>query len=184
MFLRNFYITLALQFFNYNSMGEQSWSDGNLYLRNVNAGFISASAAPRLRFAILYPQTSSGGTPFITFGTGTTPVDYDDYKLASAITSTNLTASNFTYGSYHYNPTTRTYSVPITCILSNNSTSTSYTIKEVGIGYYYSVSSSNNGAVLYYREVLEEPFTIMAGESLKYTHTIEFTMPDFSASQG
>lgn len=102
------------------------------------------------------------GMTGIMLGTGSTPEDYDDYRLSSIITS-GLSLNS------------QTGSITPTEITADNhvkwstdftiSDSVGHTIREYGIvvgGY-----NGSPGPILIYRKVLDEPVIIEAGGSLK-----------------
>ena len=110
------------------------------------------------------PSLQSGDTGFIiVLGTGTTPVNYDDYRIETPITSgislvstagtlTNQTTiDNVT----HHVTSTRSFTV-------NNSSASPITINEFAIYASYGVSVLT---CCVYREVLTTPVTLNPSES-------------------
>lgn len=120
--------------------------------------------------------SSATSAPSIIFGSGDTPVTYDDYMLASQI-STDIVKSNIYNNPSRcsYNASTKKWTSYITMTLTNNSTS-AITIKEVGIKMaLYGTTIAQSALV--YREVLASPITISAGETVTYTQHLEYQMP-------
>jgi hypothetical protein len=114
----------------------------------------------------------------IVFGTGTTPVTFDDYSLENII-STGYSKSGFTFGTATYNITNKTWSCPFNVLLTN-SNSSALTFNEVGIVApfnTYNGTSLNQYNALIYREVLSTPITIAANDVVKYTQIFEYIMP-------
>lgn len=114
----------------------------------------------------------------IHFGSGTTPVTANDYKMESEIT-TGLTYIGVSHnyliddGQVIYNLTYK------------NSGSSEITISELGISCYviYGQSSQSTsssryaGRVLIYHEILDNPLTVLAGETFTVSITETFPMP-------
>lgn len=106
-------------------------------------------------------QTSATG---IAFGTGNTPVTYEDYQLESIITSGltlvsssgSLTQPTAYDNTNHHISSERSFTV-------NNSSGSSITISEFGIFIPYEVGGT---CCLAYREVLDNPVTLAQSESV------------------
>ena len=105
----------------------------------------------------------------LCFGSGTTPVTYDDYNLDSIITSglslvsasgTPTQATAYDSGTHHIS-SIRSFTV-------NNSSASPITIAEFGITFPTGFASGNSTSVhaLMYREVLATPVTLNPSESV------------------
>jgi hypothetical protein len=119
-----------------------------------------------------YYYTNSSNYSAIVFGTGNTPVTLDDYKLADQIPSNVINASvssgdNVRINSVSYDAVTGTYTADVS-ILVTNKLNRDITIREFGFGIYY---------YLYYREVLEEPFTIPANGVSVFNYQVSVAVP-------
>lgn len=103
-------------------------------------------------------------------GTGTTPVTATDYKLEAEITSgvnrTISTTNDVAAGVMRRHMT-----------ITNSSTDF-ITITEIGITVMCNSGYSTTARVLVYREVLEEPIVLAAGESFTFTLTDTFAIPE------
>lgn len=107
----------------------------------------------------------------VVLGTGNTPVTFNDYKLSgSQITSFSYT-KNVTTG--FVNSAQDIY-VRGDYVITNTS-STAFTIKEVGVVALH--SSSSNQTTLIERTVLTEPVTIEPGGVGKITYQIDLYYP-------
>lgn len=188
MVLRNYHNILAALVLGAKSTGELSFGDGCLSIKTPSGTLYyldhSIVSVYSCYESIGKPTgsmntNSSGSATFssMVFGTGDTAVTYDDYKLESEYTS--YSRASFVVTEPVYDASTRKFTRTVSCVLTNTGAS-EVTLKEMGIymstaGY----SSSTTGArwCLVYREVLDTPITIAAGDSVKYTHTFEYTMP-------
>ena len=174
MLLRNFYNALAYLMIGSKSIGSTSdFCEGILYMKKLD-GTISAPSSVITNSYTNYwfPMSDmvSSGTSYlygnIMFGTGNTPVTFDDYKLTDyKYFSAN---GSCTTDGVTYDDETKTFSNIFRCNFTN-STGADMTIREIGI------TAVRN--VLYYREVLETPFTVPAGKTITFTHEFKFTMP-------
>lgn len=113
---------------------------------------------------------SSSDISSICFGTGTTPVTYEDYKLETPITSGltvvsssgNLTQTTFDNVTHHYK-----FSKSFTV---NNTSASPITLNEFGI-FVYNYST----AFMVYHEVFATPITLNPAESavVEFIHDAE-----------
>ena len=155
MILRNYYNILARLFvgkYGYDSTSyDDNVGDGSLTLVDMNGnkrGFYLDSQQWNDRFH----EAGLGYNGSFSFGTGTTPVTFDDYKLESEV---SLTISNKTLGEATYDADTKKWNAIKWCNITNN-TDSDVTISEVGISnnYYYGTSNTYYTNFLLCREVL------------------------------
>ena len=103
-----------------------------------------------------YPYT------YILIGSGDTPFTDTDYELDNRIT-TGITFNTSALGKATYDSslgkTVRTATVTI-------NTTADITIKEIGLARYVFTNSSTGYLTLLYREVLDTPITLAAGQSV------------------
>lgn len=136
---------------------------------------------------ITYINVNTNGV-FICFGTGTTPVTFEDQNLESRYE--NLKGANFTTGDPVFNEETGKFEVDFSCVVTNSGAE-QVTLTEMGVGtkFYYSYSAanvaglganSNNNATMLYREILSTPITLEANESITYHHKFEVAIPEIS----
>lgn len=178
MVLRNFYNMIACAVLGVEQTDIGIFGDGHLNLKTYDGTVINRQKYySKLCFGIyeadkyVYGNSEYGGVAI--FGTGDTPVTFDDYTLASFCG--DLTFGNVIHNDVTYNSTEKKFSTTKTFTITNP-TASSITLKEIGIngtarGQY------NDTGVLVYREVFATPITLAAGESITYTHNFEFTMP-------
>lgn len=126
-----------------------------------------------------------GGYAYLWWGTGTTPPTEVDYRLEAPITkASNLTLVEtanqlcpvYSEVTGSRQNGTMTFTQHVYCC------SPTVTINEYGLFKYIRTSSSgteapaptasNNSLVMYAREVLEEPITLLQGQTLKFSYTI------------
>lgn len=126
-----------------------------------------------------------GGYAYLWWGTGTTPPTEADYRLETPITkASNLTLVEtenrlcpvYSEVTGSRQNGTMTFTQHVYCC------SPTVTINEYGLFKYIGTStsgtvapaptSSNNSLVMYAREVLEEPITLLQGQTLKFSYTI------------
>lgn len=100
----------------------------------------------------------------IYLGTGNVTPTIDDYKLSGELV-TGLT-------SQEKHTTTNNNSITFSAIATNN-TESPVTIKEIGLGGYFS-SNSTPFVVLLTRDVLATPVTLNTGDSKTFSITIDF----------
>jgi hypothetical protein len=180
MLLRNYYNLLALLTMGVTSTDTSTFGDGHLNLKRASNGSlndtsfstpVSYSSLGRLpTTAIGYDNLIGGGS--ILLGSGNTAVTFDDYALASIISS-GWTKGTPIVGTPAYNSETKKWTNTISFVCTNTSGST-MTIREVGIG---NGPFSSNSTVLVYREVLATPVEIENGASKTITLNLEYTMP-------
>ena len=195
MFLRNYYNYLAINAFKsfsntdgistYTDVSKSTFEAGSLSLKRrggtVDKTTFTAGLATMAIIPYSYIGTyssssyyySSSGYGVMVFGSGDTPVTFDDYCLANQFSSsvmpiTSVSSSNVKINSVTYNSTTKKYTASVSVMVTNSSNS-SITIKEFGFGNYY---------YLYYREVLSTPLTIGARESAWLNYNVEVTVPE------
>lgn len=182
MLLRNYYNFLA-----YTTLGMtygSTFEDGSLKVKTVDgelrtpsigsfdACFANGVAIPNQNTpSVEHYMSMQGSYKFdIGFGTDDTPATFDDYKLSSWV---SFAYSDPVSYSVTYDNSTKKY-IKNYSVNIRNITSSDITVKEVGL---YTGNGSYGYTTLFYREVLETPFTIAAGESVTYKHTFEFTYP-------
>lgn len=114
--------------------------------------------------------------PVMLIGSGTTPVSASDYCMESEITTVSGVTVVRSYNSLEG-------TVTFDKVMKNTS-SVSITVSEVGlmsVGWYAAhatdTSTKNRFNYLYYREVLETPITVGAGETFTVSVTHQFAMP-------
>lgn len=173
MLLRNFYNVLATIMIGNKRIGSTSaYGDGVLNAKQMT-GTVSEnpiSAIGNTSTNFLFPwysidNTSTGLPTQLVFGTGNTPVTFDDYTLTNY---KYFQVTSYAWDGLQYNSETKTFSNTARISLTNN-TGSDFVVSEIGI--------SANKRVLYYREVLDTPITIPAGKAITYTHEFKFTMP-------
>ena len=98
----------------------------------------------------------------IYLGTGNVTPTIEDYKLSGELI-TSLTSQS-------QSATANNNSITFSATATNN-TESSVTIKEIGLGGYY---SNPNCALLLTRDVLPNPVTLNAGDSKTFSITIDF----------
>ena len=105
----------------------------------------------------------------ILFGTGRNPPTFDDFKLSGEeITTIKIQNTTFSYSKY---------SDGVKCIRSmfiQNIGSETITIGEVGWTTGILRTSNNLNTVLLDRTILDEPLTLLAGESGQINYSIYF----------
>jgi hypothetical protein len=108
----------------------------------------------------------------VVLGTGATPANLNDYKLAGdAITTFTYTASVSTQETDKGYECTALYTI-------TNSGTAAFTIAEIGLfGDCYTNDSSSNGCFMIDRTVLDIPVTIPAGGIGQVTYTIRMNYP-------
>lgn len=112
---------------------------------------------------------------YICFGTGTTPVTEDDYKLEAQITSglSLVTAeTSVTNNIYLNEDKTEMTRVSIVRACVKNTTGDSLTIGE--IGFLQPPKGTTSGAVMIHREVFETPVIVEAGAIATFEFTFTF----------
>jgi hypothetical protein len=193
LFLRNYYNILAQGAFralggyslpsSFPDVFPDEMKDGSLTLKRHNGYLEKGTLSPGISRLSLLPDdyigmysssyyTSSSSYSTILFGTGDTPVTFEDYKLAEQIPSGTIYSSayygeNVRINSVTYDEATGKYTADISVHVTNKSGS-DITIREFGLGIYY---------YLFYREVLEEPFTIPAHGVSIFNYQITVTVP-------
>lgn len=177
MLLRNFYNLLALSMFNYSGTSAINYGDGYLNLKRESDGQILFAYHNNTNNR---PSHVGLAAASFVFGNGTTTETFEDYRLESK--NTDITKSNESVYGLRFDDINKTWVLKKMCNLQNN-TDSNITITEVGLVSNYTGRTSNvatsgaSGTYLIYREVLDEPFTVKAGETVVYTHEIKFHFP-------
>jgi len=183
MLLRNYYNLLALLTMGVTNTGTSTFGDGHLNTKQ-RGGTIAALELNNYSYLNDYAlgyatltriDGSTGGSGvvgLICLGSGDTAVTFDDYALASIISS-GWTKGTPVVGAPAYNSETKKWTNTISFLCTNSSGST-MTIKEVGI---YLPISNYNLTSLVYREVLATPVEITNENSSTITLNLEYTMP-------
>lgn len=113
-------------------------------------------------------SSTSGG---FCFGTGMTPVTYDDYNLEHYLDKTFTYATSTEAVTYDENK--KTFIRTLTSDFLNSS-GADVTVSEIGNGGWFAISSVGNFAsFLLLREVLSTPVTVAAGEYIRVTLSYE-----------
>lgn len=180
MWLRNFYHLLAWAVVGKCTYGTDV-VDSELNVQNYTGSFFDSFPGGETKAPIyyLFPALNLDvSSPFgsltynsngIRFGSGDTPVTYNDCNLEQPLVA-GASTSNLVLQTPAYDETTRTWSNTISMDIKNTGVS-DLTVKEVGFFGY---------GTLLYREVLDTPFTISVGQTVHYTHKFSFTMPEHS----
>lgn len=174
MLLRNFYNTLAFIMTGRQSLGSASnFGEGFNYVKKLDGSIVSVDSAVYNGYIDEYfpmcdmiDANRDSLCRNIVFGTGNTPVTFNDYTLTNYKyfkCNGSPTRDGITYDS-----TSKTFSNIFRCNYTNN-TGADMVIKEIGITMYQNA--------LIYREVLETPFTVPAGKTFTFTHEFKFAMP-------
>lgn len=119
----------------------------------------------------LYPGTQgSEGASWISLGSGTIPVTYDDYKLENQLSTSQIlvNTSSEIIGDPIYDETNKTW----TKTMSYDFTAKSdVTVSEIGVIYCLNSRGYSAHLALVYREVLDTPVSLTAGQYLKVSIT-------------
>lgn len=186
MLLRNYYNILAGIVLGVDGADASKFADGYLNIKRMSNGAIYGLSLNGTNYyakmltlgSPSYTAAGNGGAnsnpPRFLFGTGTTPVTYDDYKLENEYTQMSK-ASIVVSNAPVYDSEPKKYTKTVTCVLTNTG-STEVTLREVGIAMDVR-GTSGSELVLVYREILDTSITIAAGDAVQYTHTFEFTVP-------
>ena len=181
MLLRNYYNWLAMLTMGVTNTDTSTFGDGHLNTKCYNGTIYASSTSPSSTAIGIGRSVNTAITPAcaanngsIIIGSGDTAVTFDDYALASIISS-GWTKGTPIVGTPAYNSETKKWTNTISFVCTNSSGST-ITIKEVGIvTYIYDYGASLSSLV--YREVLATPVTITNGNSSTITLNLEYTMP-------
>lgn len=144
-------------------------TDGSLYtIDRYNDLYVLSIFSGNKTGSIYHSGTGYTG---LVFGTGDTAESFDDYKLASQISSLGVNGSaTTTYAFTDTGAAKVSYSGVFTA-------TTTTTIKEFGcLSHIYYSGSSKSNAVLLFRKVLSTPITLEAGVPTNVT--IEFEVPN------
>ena len=147
-----------------SNFGDQylNFKDRTGTLKTLNSGY--GSAFP---MAYLFPrENGSSGSSWITLGSGNTSVTYDDYKLENKLTTSQIEAhsSSILSSTATYNEEIKTWTKSMSYDFQAKS---DITVSEIGVEYY----TVNGAYCLVYREVLDTPVSLTAGQYLKVTIT-------------
>ena len=195
MFLRNYYNILAISAFKgfysisnpttaFADIFKSSFESGSLSLKRVD-GTIDRTAdfQTYVRHLSLIPTSGIGmynstsigyGVNYtdIVFGSGNTPVTFDDYTLdepiATSVIYSSVNSDNVRFNSLTYDKNMHRYIANISITVTNKS-SENVTIKEFGVGIYY---------YLTYREVLDEPLVVPANGVAVFNYDVAVTIPE------
>jgi hypothetical protein len=157
------------------------YSEGKISLKRVNGTVDNAtsiysclSLIPR-NYIGEYNTTTpayNANSTCIAFGSGNTPVTFNDYKLEEpflySVIGASISSANLAYESILYDSETDSFNVTVRVMVSNKS-SAPITIREYGFANYY---------YYYFREVLVEPITIAAGETVTFRYTVNIKVPE------
>ena len=177
MFVSNYYKIMAMNFSgaNLSNGTTQSGTTSGIYKTSSYWGdvFDIKNTGYGLRFELMTSITSS--LAGVAFGTGTTPVTFNDYKLSGNYIS-GLTASISKSSGSDEDGAWKTALYTIT-----NSNDYDVTIGEVGSFIVCcsstSTQSSSRYSALVERTVLSSPVTIPAGGVGQVTYTLRFNYP-------
>lgn len=167
------------------------------YMASLNAQNASANIPNALRVkdinGTLHKTQGSGGTSYracallptvcsnnpsaseatLCFGLDDTAETITDYKISFAPRMTYTVGSE----TLNYDASNKKLTASRRFIINNN-TSSAVTIKEYGVfGRAYTGSSSTTAYILLYRSVLQEPFTLEAGETVNFDLTMVYELP-------
>ena len=132
----------------------------------------SSSVDPTILFANMVntvtPSVSVNSTTYantyLLIGSGDTPFTDADYNMAQRLTS-GITFTTSALGSATYDSSLE--KVIRTATVTINTTA-DITIKEIGLAKYVYTNSSTGYLTLLYREVLDTPITLAAGQSVTF----------------
>ena len=148
--------------------GHLNVKDRSGVLKYLRTGSLSYSALP---MSVLYyiegnDYNSYKGDSWIVLGSGNTPVTYDDYKLENKLSASQIqiNSSSGVSSTATYNEETKTWTKSRSYDFQIKS---DVTVSEIGVEY----SADNGAQVLVYREVLDTPVSLTAGQYLKVSIT-------------
>lgn len=175
MFVRNYYNKMGRLYFS-DAVKTGEYGDGALCIKAPNGSI--ATGGLNIGDCSVKPEHAGGGVASsgigFQFGSGETPVTYDDYALESIFGSTVIPkasgSSNIFQSDLTYDSQTRTYSRTYTMNVTNVSVD-DIAIKEVGIF---------TAGIMIFRDVLPTPVPVASGETIKFTYTVNFSMPEVS----
>ena len=109
-------------------------------------------------------------------GSGETAVTYDDYKLESQFSSTDISFVSCSYSDLTYDEATNTFQRTLTKVFTAKN---NITIREIGFisygfwgtGTNYNDNSGSYNYALTYRKVLDEPIEVAANSNFTLTFT-------------
>lgn len=152
------------------SQGEHTnFGDGHLTFKDVNANikkitYYCGSHYEGMRLP--FSDSSSVSTGLIC-GSGDTPVTYDDYKLATELTSNEISFVSINYSDTTYDEATNSFKRTVKKIFAAKK---DLTIKEIGFANYV-YNGSGQYITLLYRKVLDEPISVQANSNFELTLT-------------
>ncbi len=174
------------------------FADGNINVR-LKSGAVSSvrsSGAGSYSGTGSYTKISPASMldrSSICLGDGNTPVTYEDYTLSGALLNTSYSSITAIHGiTMVWDSENKKFTKTATVTYLNNTTS-EQTIREYGLFHenrQATVTSSSrttgiervtafsDTCVLMFREVLEEPIVVAAGNSATFRISIDFPMPN------
>lgn len=165
MVLKNYYVALGKLILNKAHNAGISYTGESVTPANTNAVSIHS--------IITSPKSDYLGSDGVKFGTGTTPVTFEDYCLSGDMIN-NLAFSTVTQ---HASDNNGVHITAVYTITNNNPTDV--TIGEVGMMYRHVTSQTGivGNYMLIERTVLDTPVTIPAGGIGQVVYTITFNYP-------
>ena len=181
MLLRNYYNWLAMLTMGVTNTDTSTFGDGHLNtkqrsgaVKRFQVGFSMVCVGIGFPFGEVIDGSATTSYSAIIIGSGDTVVTFDDYNLASIISS-GWTKGTPVVGTPAYNAETKKWTNTISFLCTNTSGST-MTIKEVGIvAPIYSYNGTDSSLI--YREVLATPVEIANSATKTITLNLEYTMP-------
>lgn len=143
------------------------WANGNIhYIKSVGDVYC---ILPLNRLCA--SRVANQGHSWVSLGSGTTPVNYDDYKLENELSTSQIVvnSSSRVIGDPIYDEINKTWTKTMSYDFQAKS---DVTVSEIGV--YFQTESTNSGINLYalvYREVLEQPVSLTTGQYLKVSIT-------------
>lgn len=176
MILKNWHKIFAMNLTGKNTTAvNMSGAEKGVYKTGNYYGTVFDLVNSVYSFRLNNVTTQSAGVSGVMFGTGTTPVTIDDYKLSGSII-TGLTPSISESVGADENGAYRTVIYTLT-----NTNSYDVTIGEVGAVIMCCESTSTMASSRYpalvERTVLDKPITIPAGGFGQVTYTVRFNYP-------
>lgn len=116
-------------------------------------------------------RVTNQGHSWISLGSGTTPVTYDDYKLENELSTSQIVvnSSSAVIEDPIYDEINKTWTKTMSYDFQAKS---DVTVSEIGV--HFQTESTNSGINLYalvYREVLDTPISLTTGQYLKVSIT-------------
>lgn len=175
MILRNYdNITVGRKLYT-GKFGGNEFTDGNLFVKALTGDSYSPTTfcEPFYRFQYQRNSIYNANGCCIRCGSDNTPVTYDDYKLGSLYSNSQAVpvSSGSVYGEISYDADTNTFTQSYSC---NFTAGEDLVIREIGVEQMYSGSGTyyyDKYTCITYREVLETPIEVAAGQFFKITLT-------------